>query len=280
MSGFERESLAAEAKLKIKAVLTVRCPTCGASRGVLCRLGTGLLRKTSHRDRRLVAKENCPSNGLPPNSRKVRRRPLRDTTTIRSILLRTHCPFPLGVSWPSPRSLLFLRSFAARTRWTRPLRAAYATKSFVRYGALAIGGGGEAQAGARSGTRDGPNPARKPRPETVAGKKCGAWPNSMRNILRAWRMFWPCMKSRSRYGNRWCVSTRNRWCSIRKFGLRYRGQGHNETEAQVAHGQRHERLQAIQQELAQLADLSRRVLSMEQRKGEHLSRLHVVQKAS
>jgi hypothetical protein len=120
MSGFERESLAAEAKLKIKAVLTVRCPTCGASRGVLCRLGTGLLRKTSHRDRRLVAKENCPSNGLPPNSRKVRRRPLRDTTTIRSILLRTHCPFPLGVSWPSPRSLLFLRSFAARTRSTRP----------------------------------------------------------------------------------------------------------------------------------------------------------------
>src|ERR1700723_227224 len=59
MSGFERESLAAEAKLKIKAVLTVRCPTCGASRGVRCRLGTGLLRKTEHRDRRLVAKENC-----------------------------------------------------------------------------------------------------------------------------------------------------------------------------------------------------------------------------
>jgi hypothetical protein len=200
MSGFERESLAAEAKLKIKAVLTVRCPTCGASRGVLCRLGTGLLRKTSHRDRRLVAKENCPSNGLPPNSRKVRRRPLRDTTTIRSILLRTHCPFPLGVSWPSPRSLLFLRSFAARTRWTRPLRAAYATKSFVRYGALAIGGGGEAQAGARSGTRDGPNPARKPRPKTVAGKKCGAWPNSMSNISRAWRMCWRCMKSHSRRG--------------------------------------------------------------------------------
>jgi hypothetical protein len=60
----------------------------------------------------------------------------------------------------------------------------------------------------------------------------------------------------------------------------YRGQGHHEPEAQVAHGQRHERLQAIQQELAQLADLSRRVLSMEQRKAEHRSRLHVVKKAS
>jgi hypothetical protein len=60
----------------------------------------------------------------------------------------------------------------------------------------------------------------------------------------------------------------------------YRDQGHHETEAQVAHGQRHERLRAIQQELAQLADLSRRVLSMEQRKAEHRSRLHVVKKAS
>ena len=61
---------------------------------------------------------------------------------------------------------------------------------------------------------------------------------------------------------------------------RYRGQGHHEPEAQVAHGQRHERLQAIQQELAQLADLGRRVLSMEQRKAEHRSRLPVVKKAS
>ena len=58
MSGFERESLAAEAKLKVKVVLTIRCPTCGAARGVRCRLSTGLLRKTSHRDRRLVAKGN------------------------------------------------------------------------------------------------------------------------------------------------------------------------------------------------------------------------------
>jgi hypothetical protein len=56
--------------------------------------------------------------------------------------------------------------------------------------------------------------------------------------------------------------------------------GRNEVEAQIAHGQRHERLQAIQQELAQLADLGRRVLSVEQRKEEHRSRLHLVKKAS
>ena len=67
---------------------------------------------------------------------------------------------------------------------------------------------------------------------------------------------------------------------LQRLNDQYRRQGHHETEAQVTHGQRHERLQAIQQELAQLADLSRRVLSMEQRKAEHRSRLHVAKKAS
>ena len=57
-------------------------------------------------------------------------------------------------------------------------------------------------------------------------------------------------------------------------------QGRNETEAQVSHGQRIERLQAIQQELVQLAGLGRRVLSVEQRKQEHRSRLNPVKKAS
>ena len=57
-------------------------------------------------------------------------------------------------------------------------------------------------------------------------------------------------------------------------------QGRNEIQAQIAHGQRQERLQAIQRELAQLANLGRRVLSVEQRKEEHRSRLHVVKKAS
>ena len=53
-------------------------------------------------------------------------------------------------------------------------------------------------------------------------KKCGAWPNSMRNTSRAWRMCWQCMKSRCRYGSRWCVSTKSRWFCMRKSGLRWR----------------------------------------------------------
>jgi hypothetical protein len=60
----------------------------------------------------------------------------------------------------------------------------------------------------------------------------------------------------------------------------YRREGRHERPPQVSHGQRKERLRAIQQELAQLADLSRRVLSVEQRKAEHRSRVHLGEKAS
>ena len=60
----------------------------------------------------------------------------------------------------------------------------------------------------------------------------------------------------------------------------YRREPQHDTQAQIAHGQRLERLQAIQKELAQLADLSRRVLSFEQRKAEHRSRLHIGKNAS
>jgi chromosome segregation ATPase len=67
---------------------------------------------------------------------------------------------------------------------------------------------------------------------------------------------------------------------LQELNEQYRRQGRNETEAQIAHGQRHERLQAIQQELAQLAGLGRRVLSIEERKEEHRSRLHWVKEAS
>ena len=57
-------------------------------------------------------------------------------------------------------------------------------------------------------------------------------------------------------------------------------EGRNEIQAQVAHGQRQERLQAIQQELGQVAELGKKVLSIEERKEEHRSRLHSVKTAS
>jgi hypothetical protein len=67
---------------------------------------------------------------------------------------------------------------------------------------------------------------------------------------------------------------------IQELNEQYRHRDRNETEAQVAHGQRQERLQIIQQELAQLAGLGRKVLSVEEIKEKHRSRLHLVKKAS
>jgi hypothetical protein len=65
---------------------------------------------------------------------------------------------------------------------------------------------------------------------------------------------------------------------IQDLNEQYRRNGKNEADAQVAHGQRHERLQAIQQELAQLAALGRKVHSIEEMKEKHRSRLHLVKK--
>ncbi len=63
---------------------------------------------------------------------------------------------------------------------------------------------------------------------------------------------------------------------IQELNEQFRRDGGDRANAQVAHGQRTERLQAIQQELVQLADLGRRVISTEQMKEKHRSRLHLV----
>jgi hypothetical protein len=67
---------------------------------------------------------------------------------------------------------------------------------------------------------------------------------------------------------------------IQESNERYRRHSRNDVEAQVAHGQRHERLQAIQQELAQLATLGSRVRSVAEMKERHRSRLSLVKQAS
>src|SRR5579859_2538514 len=75
-------------------------------------------------------------------------------------------------------------------------------------------------------------------------------------------------------------SLRAEIAQIQESNERYRREHRNDVQAQVDHGQRHERLQAIQQELSQLADLGRRVRSVEQMKEQHRARLHLVDKAS
>ena len=63
---------------------------------------------------------------------------------------------------------------------------------------------------------------------------------------------------------------------IQQLNEKFRHDGGNGADVQVAHGQRNERLQAIQHELVKLADLGRRVVSTEQMKEKHRSRLHLV----
>ena len=65
---------------------------------------------------------------------------------------------------------------------------------------------------------------------------------------------------------------------IQKLNEQFRRDGLNGADAQVAHGKRMERLQAIQQELGQLANLSRKVVSTEQMREKHRTRLHLVNK--
>ena len=67
---------------------------------------------------------------------------------------------------------------------------------------------------------------------------------------------------------------------IQKLNKEHQLQRGNSAEAQVAQVQRHERLQAIQQELVQLASLGPKVLSAEEMKERHRSRLHLVNQAS
>lgn len=65
---------------------------------------------------------------------------------------------------------------------------------------------------------------------------------------------------------------------IQKLNEQFRRDGGRGTEAQVAHGQRSDRLQAIQQELVRLADLGRKVVSAEQMKEKHRTRIDLRQK--
>jgi ABC-type phosphate transport system auxiliary subunit len=67
---------------------------------------------------------------------------------------------------------------------------------------------------------------------------------------------------------------------IKKLNEEYQLQGENDAEARVAHGQRQERLEAIQQELTKLAGLGRKVLSVEEMKEKHRSRLPLGKRAS
>lgn len=62
---------------------------------------------------------------------------------------------------------------------------------------------------------------------------------------------------------------------IQNLNEQFRRDGLRGTDAQIAHGKRMERLQAIQQDLIQLGELGRKVVSTEQRREKHRTRLHL-----
>jgi len=63
---------------------------------------------------------------------------------------------------------------------------------------------------------------------------------------------------------------------IHDLNEQFRRSGRMGADAQGEHGQRNERLQAIQLELVRLADLGRRVISTEQMKEKQRSKMHLV----
>lgn len=72
------------------------------------------------------------------------------------------------------------------------------------------------------------------------------------------------------------VSLRAEIAEIHELNQQYRRQSGNRTVDQVAHGQRHERLQDIQKELGRLAALGRSVVSVHQRREENRARLQLI----
>jgi hypothetical protein len=67
---------------------------------------------------------------------------------------------------------------------------------------------------------------------------------------------------------------------IKQLNEEYRLHVENGAESRLAHDRRQDRLEAIQQELSQLAGLGRKVLSVDEMREKHRSRLHLGKRAS
>ena len=67
---------------------------------------------------------------------------------------------------------------------------------------------------------------------------------------------------------------------IQELNDRYRFRRKYDTEAETAHVQRHQRLEAIQYELNQLSNLNRKAVSIEQMRENLNVRLHYTKRAS
>jgi hypothetical protein len=73
---------------------------------------------------------------------------------------------------------------------------------------------------------------------------------------------------------------RSEIADIQELNEQYRFRGQTRAEFDIAHSQRQERLQQIQEELVQLSQLGHKTLSIELMREKHRSRLHLVKNAS
>ena len=73
---------------------------------------------------------------------------------------------------------------------------------------------------------------------------------------------------------------RSEIADIQELNQRYRFRSQKGAEADIAHRQRQERLQEIQEELVQLSNDGQKTLSIEQMREKHRSRLHLGKNAS
>ena len=76
------------------------------------------------------------------------------------------------------------------------------------------------------------------------------------------------------------VRLRSEIADIQQLNEQYRFRSQKGAESDIAHTQRQERLQEIQEELIQLSRLSHKTLSIEQMREKHRSRLHLIKNAS
>lgn len=76
------------------------------------------------------------------------------------------------------------------------------------------------------------------------------------------------------------ASLRSEIATIQESNERYRFGRQSESDSQVDHVHRQQRLQNIQEELIQLSRLGQKTLSLEEMREKHRNRLHLVKRAS
>ena len=117
---------------------------------------------------------------------------------------------------------------------------------------------------------------------TTPGRQGQADPKAGRQFIStpsATRLVYPDSMDHLGVLQKKIVSLRAEIAQIHELNQQYRQRRGNGTVEQVAHGQRHERLQEIQKELGRLAALGRSVVSISAVREQNRARLQLIKKS-